>query len=174
MSKGHSNQLVKQVGEHLVCAELGRMGLHAAPFAGNVRDVDVVASDGVRALHLQVKTARWGKPDKHAWNLTGCFLDITTSKTTQKQTIKMKDLGSHGALLYVLVMLKPKEGEGCDTFYVLSGTELQRVCHDTYHEYMKPRGYVRPKSPESCDTRVRPKDLERFKGWAKVEQWMGT
>jgi hypothetical protein len=38
MATGRSNQLTGHIGEHLVAAELGRMGLFATPFAGNVPD----------------------------------------------------------------------------------------------------------------------------------------
>jgi len=41
MTTGLKTQLAKQVGEYLVAAELGRMGLIAATFAGNVPDYDV-------------------------------------------------------------------------------------------------------------------------------------
>jgi hypothetical protein len=34
--------LTKQIGEHLVVAELGRNGLIATPFAGNVQNFDLV------------------------------------------------------------------------------------------------------------------------------------
>src|ERR1035437_10022537 len=36
-----SNQLTRQLGEHLVVSKLGRLGSLATPFAGNVPDFDV-------------------------------------------------------------------------------------------------------------------------------------
>jgi len=45
MSKGLSNKLAGQIGEYLVCAELGRRGLIATPFSGNVPTFDVLATD---------------------------------------------------------------------------------------------------------------------------------
>ena len=45
MATGRANHLTKQVGECLVAAELGRRGLIAATFTGNVPDYDIVATD---------------------------------------------------------------------------------------------------------------------------------
>jgi len=39
-------QLTRQIGEHLVAAELERMGYIAAPFAGNGPMYDLLAADG--------------------------------------------------------------------------------------------------------------------------------
>ncbi|HEY5505683.1 MAG TPA: hypothetical protein VIK28_11045 [Sedimentisphaerales bacterium] len=44
MKSGYSNQVTRQIGEHLVVAELGRRGILATPFAGNVPDYDILAS----------------------------------------------------------------------------------------------------------------------------------
>jgi Holliday junction resolvase-like predicted endonuclease len=59
MSKGLSNKLAGQVGEFLVCAELGRRGLIATPFSGNVPEYDlIVADESLKTLPVQVKTSR--------------------------------------------------------------------------------------------------------------------
>jgi len=42
MSSGRSNKLTAQIGEYLVCAELGKRTLIATPFAGNVPTFDVL------------------------------------------------------------------------------------------------------------------------------------
>ncbi len=44
MATGHSNKLVGQTGECLVAAELGRRGLIATTFTGNVPRYDIIAS----------------------------------------------------------------------------------------------------------------------------------
>jgi hypothetical protein len=43
VASGRSSKLTGQVGEFLVCAELGRRGILATPFAGNVPEFDVIA-----------------------------------------------------------------------------------------------------------------------------------
>ena len=58
MSKGLSNKLAGQVGEFLVCAELGRRGLIATSFTGNVPEFDLIVADGsLKTLPVQVKTS---------------------------------------------------------------------------------------------------------------------
>jgi hypothetical protein len=42
---GRDMQIARQIGEHLVVAELGRRGYVAAPFAGNVPMFDLLAAD---------------------------------------------------------------------------------------------------------------------------------
>jgi len=41
MATGRNNKLTGQISEFLVCAELGKRGLIATPFAGNVPAFDV-------------------------------------------------------------------------------------------------------------------------------------
>lgn len=45
MATGRSNQLTRQIGEHLVAAELGRQGFIATPFAGNVPNFDLLVAN---------------------------------------------------------------------------------------------------------------------------------
>ena len=55
MAAGLSTKLTGQIGEHLVTAELGRLGIIATPFSGNVPDIDILAyANGVTG-HIQVK-----------------------------------------------------------------------------------------------------------------------
>ena len=57
MAAGRAMQLARQIGEHLVVAELGRRGYVAAPFAGNVPKFDLLAADvDGFAFPVQVKT----------------------------------------------------------------------------------------------------------------------
>jgi hypothetical protein len=59
MATGRQNKLTGQIAEHLVCAELGRRGFIATPFASNVPTFDVVAVDATcRTVPIQVKATR--------------------------------------------------------------------------------------------------------------------
>jgi hypothetical protein len=59
MSAGRKNHLAGQIGEFLVSAELGRNGLVACPFAGNVPTFDVLATnEQCRTVPIQVKATR--------------------------------------------------------------------------------------------------------------------
>ncbi|MBB5233592.1 hypothetical protein [Deinococcus budaensis] len=69
-----SNKLTGQIGEFLVCAELGRqLDLVATPFAGNVPAFDLlVADEQCRSIPIQVKAARglqWLSPANNWINL---------------------------------------------------------------------------------------------------------
>ena len=56
MVTGRSTQLARQIGEHLVAAELGRMRFIATPFAGNVPNFDLlVANEAGTAIPVEVK-----------------------------------------------------------------------------------------------------------------------
>ena len=61
MAKNFNSQLSGQTGEHLVVAELGRRGVVATPFAGNVPDIDVLAYANGKSLPIQVKALRKGE-----------------------------------------------------------------------------------------------------------------
>jgi hypothetical protein len=56
VATGQSTQLTRQIGEHLVAAKLGRLGLFATPFAGNVPDFDLIVANGEgKSTLVQVK-----------------------------------------------------------------------------------------------------------------------
>ncbi len=55
-STGRDKYVVKQVGEYLVCAELGRRGYIATSFTGNVPEFDILATSWT--LHSRQKAGR--------------------------------------------------------------------------------------------------------------------
>ncbi|TQM93765.1 hypothetical protein BD293_2414 [Roseinatronobacter monicus] len=60
MPRNFTTQLAGQIGESLVVAELGRRGIVATAFAGNVPDIDLLAYRDGRTIALQVKSVRAG------------------------------------------------------------------------------------------------------------------
>ncbi len=59
MASGLANKLTGQIGEYLACAELGRRGLIATTFNGNVPEYDLlVCNSRLMTLPVQVKTSR--------------------------------------------------------------------------------------------------------------------
>ncbi len=172
MASGRGNQLAKQIGEFLVCAELGRRNLIATTFAGNLPGYDVVATNehGASVL-LQVKASRYaGDSDsKYCWNLTGRFLDIKTHPQTRMQTVTRKSLGNGDQLIHVFVLLG-KEESGRDRFFICTGREVQNACYNSYKSYLKKHSNVRPKNAESNDTRLRVSDLKDYEDrWSLIE-----
>ena len=80
MATGLSNTLTRQISEHLVTAQLGRLGIIATPFAGNVPDIDILAYANNKTVHIQVKAINKGD-----WQFSArTFLDIDLTPDGQK------------------------------------------------------------------------------------------
>ena len=60
MGRSFKTQLAGQIGEHLVVAELGRRGIVATPFSGNLPDIDILAYMDGKSVPIQVKANRKG------------------------------------------------------------------------------------------------------------------
>jgi hypothetical protein len=58
--KRYQSQLSGQIGESLVVAELGRRGIIATSFSGNVPDINLLAWRNGRSIGLQVKSLKKG------------------------------------------------------------------------------------------------------------------
>jgi hypothetical protein len=156
MATGRSMQLTRQIGEHLVAAELGRRGYVAAPFAGNVPMFDLLAAD-VRgfAVPVQVKAINSGG----SWQFNAdTFLEIEFLEN--RQTIKGNIPLVNPELLCIFVLLK--DG-GTDEFYIFYLRDLQRHIGQHYGDYLKLKGGQRPQRPESKHCALSPKDLAPFR-----------
>jgi hypothetical protein len=156
---GREMQLTRQIGEHLVAAELGRRGYIATPFAGNIPLYDLLAADKRgHAIPIQVKAINGG-----SWQFQADqFLEIEFSDKTGKQEIKGRIKLLNPELLCIFVLLK---GKGSDEFYIFRLRDLRNYCVRVY----KPRG-PGSKNPQSLHCAVSPKDLRRFRdNWALLE-----
>jgi len=131
MATGKGNKLTGQIGEYLVTAELGRRGIIATPFSGNVPEIDIVAYANKKTGHIQVKTVRRG--DVHLD--VRKFLDTTVDKKGQK--IIGKNKGLDRKLIYVCVFLGEKLGE--DEFYIFKQSWLQDLVFKNYSGRKPPR-----------------------------------
>ncbi|MCX6566906.1 MAG: hypothetical protein NTW38_10895 [Candidatus Aminicenantes bacterium] len=146
MEKGYRNQLTRQIGEHLVVAKLGRMGIMATPFAGNVPDYDLLASDhSGHSMPIQVKAI-----NGPSWQFSAkSFLNIKL--TGKKQIVEGKKILRNRKLVCVLVFLRPDER---DDFYILTLAHLQNHFHKNYP------GGVRSKNPYSFHCAIKPEHLK--------------
>ena len=159
MATGRANHLTKQIGEYLVAAELGRLGLIAATFSGNVPDYDIVATDASGATVLvQVKAVRGS-----TWQFDiRRFAKMTLEG--KKQVIE-DPLSLQSNIVCVLVALSEY---GRDHFYVLRLGELQELLISGHQQYLDRHGGVRPKKFDSFHVGIRESDLARFKDrWAQ-------
>ncbi len=147
---GRSNKITSQIGEFLACAELGRQGLIATPFAGNVPEFDVlVADDNCRSIPIQVKASNsssWPGKALH-------WMDIQFDESTGQQTlIGKKDISCPG-LIYIYVRIASPDKKN-HRYFVLTKAELQDLYIVSYQKWMDPRDWIRPRKPDSYDNRV--------------------
>ena len=160
MATGRSNKLVGQVGEFLVCAELGRrLGLIATPFSGNVPGYDIIATNerGASTL-IQVKANNGGE----TWQLSGDkYLDIRFDPKTNRQTIDGRTPLSDPGTICVFLWLSPIR-TAADRFFILTRQEFQTIVHAHYTANLERHGGKRPKAPESRHTAISIAELERF------------
>lgn len=157
-TRGHSNKLVGQIGEFLVCAELGRRGYIATPFAGNVPGYDVIAIDRHhRCVPIQVKTSNGGDFQFNASKYLEILFDEKTKIQTLQGNIKLMD----PSLLFVFVLLQQVK-ELKDRFFVCTALSVQEMIFDEYSGYLERKGGRRPKSPESRHSSLRVSALRKY------------
>jgi hypothetical protein len=156
MASGRDTQITRQIGEHLVVAELGRRGYVAAPFAGNVPMFDLLAADVEGfAFPVQVKAIRGP-----SWQLgvdTFLRIEIVDGEQLVRGAVPL----ANPDLLCVFVVIK--DG-GNDEFYVFQLQDLQDHFARTY------KGGRRPRNPQSMHCAIGPKELAKFRdNWGLVE-----
>ena len=169
MATGLHNKLVGQTGEYLVCAELGRRGLIATTFTGNVPEYDLlVCDDSLRTLPIQVKTSR-----SDTWpSQANKWLDIEIDDSLKKQINKGPVKIDYPDLIYVCVSLG--EERSGDRFFVCQKSDIQQVCIDAYTRWMEPKGWMRPRNYKSLDNRYHVSDLASFEdNWALIVDRLG-
>jgi hypothetical protein len=149
MSSGRSNKLTAQIGEYLVCAELGKRNLIATPFAGNVPGFDVLATDEFcHTVPIQVKTTRsekWPTDASH-------WINIQYIESTQTQKNLGRKKVENPKLIYVFVAIAPDD-KSKDRFFILTKLQLQEIVYTCYVDDMDKREWKRRRAPQSYDCR---------------------
>ena len=171
MATGRSNKLVGQVGEFLVCAELGRRGFIATPFAGNVPGYDVIATcEGGSSVLIQVKANN----GIGSWQFSiDRFLDIDFDAKTGKQAIRGRRKLTDPNTIWVFVRLD-QSGDRKDRFFILTHHRFQAVVHRLYAAYLSRCGGRRPKRPEALHMAIGLKELEPYEDqWRAIENRLG-
>lgn len=146
MASGLSAKLTGQIGEHLVTAELGRRGIVATPFSGNVPDIDILAyANGVTG-HIQVKAI-----NKDSWQFdVRKFLKVVEGE--KRQTVKGLNPELNRNVMCVFVALGKEIG--ADTFYIFKQGWLQDYFFETY------RGRRAPHNIESFHCAIWERDVQ--------------
>ena len=163
MSTGLNNKLAKQIGEHLVCAELGRRNLIATPFSGNVPAFDILAADDLcRTVPIQVKASRGNSWPSDARN----WMRMSFDPKTKAQKILGPIQIPNPNLIYVCVAIAPpgdgKPDDSKDRFFILTKAQLQDICIRCYSAWMDKHEWKRPQKPESYDCRYKISDLQSY------------
>ena len=153
--RNFSNQLSGQIGEALVVAELGRMGIVATAFAGNVPDIDILAYKDGKSTAVQVKAWKKGSVSFDARR----FLNIEFEG--DRQLVK----GIHPFLerLPIYVFVRLGENKTHDEFYVVDQLSLAGVVHEGYLAFLDLHGGVRPRNPQTTHNSVTISQLDPFK-----------
>ena len=147
MATGLSTKLTGQIGEHLVTAELGRRGIIATPFSGNVPDIDILAHANGTTGHIQVKTI-----NKDSWQFdVRKFLNIKLTESGQKVLGINTDLDRK--IICVFVSLGTELGE--DKFYIFRWGWLQNYFLERY------KGRKPPKNINSFHCAIWERDMDK-------------
>jgi len=154
MATGRGNQITKQIGEYLVASALGRLGLVAATFSGNVPEYDIIATDKeFRSIPVQVKASNsssWQFDNRH-------YVDI---QLDAKRQVLGRPVPLPNNLVCVFVALSPQYGG--DRFYVISLKALQKLVIAGCRKYLKRFDGVRPKKFDSFHGAISERDLAQY------------
>ncbi len=168
MSCGRRNKLTGQIGEYLVCAELGKRGYIATSFTGNVPEFDlIVANDELKTIPIQVKTSRGDNwPTK-----ANKWINIEIDDKGKMQIDNGNQAISNPGLIYVCVALAKPDTEEHDRFFILKKKDLQLICARSYRNFMDKINWKRPKNYKSLDNRYNVDDLNEFEdNWSLIER----
>lgn len=166
LARNFKTQLAGQIGESLVVAELGRRGIIATAFAGNVPDIDILAYSNDTAVHLQVKAWRTGSVHFNAAR----FIHIVFEG--ERQIVLGLDDTLDGELIYVFVRLG--ESAGQDKYFILLQRDLQAMIFANYGAWLDKHNGVRPRNPQTTHCAVEMTSLAQFENnWGLIEQRFG-
>lgn len=166
MSIGRSNKLAGQIGEFLVCAELGRRGFIATPFSGNVPTFDVLATDEFcRTVPIQVKATR-----TDTWqSQVSRWMRIKYDEETGQQHYLGPAQLTTPNLIWVFVIIAPPGGR--DRFFVCTEADVQKACIARHTSWLESLGWKRPKNPASTHCAWTIADIEQFEdNWDLITQ----
>ena len=163
MVKNFSSKLSGQIGENLVVAELGRRGIIATAFAGNVPEIDILAYKDKRSIPIQVKALKDGSLRTRA----DYYLNIVFDGKTQTVLGKREEINRD--LTFIIVKVGERLGE--DVFYVCDQGIIQDLVLKEHTAFLKKHGGVRPQKPSSFDCSVHLKDLDSARdAWELIDR----
>ena len=163
-TRNFSKHLAGQIGESLVVAELGRRGIVATAFSGNVPDIDLLAFKNNKTIHLQVKAWRMGAVSFNATR----FLKIRFDGTQQVVEGFVDELDLN--LIYVFVNIG--NASGTDRFFILSQGELAKQVRGGYESFLSKHDGVRPRNHLTTHNAVSIEQLELYEdNWGLIQSY---
>ncbi len=163
MTKNFSTQLSGQIGENLLVAELGRRGIVATTFSGNVPDIDVLAYRNGKSIPIQVKALKKGSLSVNASH----YLRIEFDRNIQIVKGKKQDIDRE--LIFVIIILGEKLGD--DKFYICKQGFIQDIIYKGHTSFLKKHNGIRPRQPLSTHCAYKEKDLMAKRGdWELIEK----
>lgn len=163
MARSFKTQLAGQIGEALVVAELGRRGIVATAFAGNVPDIDLLAYKDGKSLAVQVKAWRNGAVSFDATR----YLNIEIADDIQTVLSLNDELDPD--LIFVFVMIGERLGD--DRFFLLTQHNLQRLIQEGYVSFLNKHGGKRPRNALTTHNSVTLEQLLPFEdNWNLVAE----
>ena len=151
--KSFKRQISGQIGESIVVAELGRQGIVATSFSGNVPDIDILAYANGMSVPLQVKAQTTGSPGVDATKYLNIQID------GKKQMVKGKTKDIDRDLIFVMVKVGEQYGE--DEFFVFKQGVVQDLVNTNYRRFLKMHNGV-PQGLSSSMFTMNIQNAERF------------
>lgn len=162
MPRNFKTQLAGQIGESLVVAELGRRGIVATAFAGNVPDIDILAYRDGGTVAVQVKSVRAGSVSFNARRF------MTIEFDGDMQIIAQDAPTIDGALIFVFVSIGKAAGE--DRFFILEQGDLQHLVRANHASWLGKHGGIRPRNPKSTHVSLSIDQLVQYRdNWELIE-----
>ena len=164
MVTGRQKQLIKQVGEYLVAAELCRRELIATSFTGNVPIFDILAitnEEKMKTIQVKATTTNGG------WNLDATdYLDFEPT-TNELQYIKGIRKLPYSNTVFCFVKLgsfgRDNITPEIDEFYLIPVSELQKIIERNYSTYLTKVDHIRTKNPESHHLKIKRDEISDFR-----------
>lgn len=164
--KNFNSTYSRQIGEHIVVAELGRREIIATPFAGNVPDIDILAYHGGRSIPIQVKALAKG-----AWSFqmqSFCEISMDGDRQIIGNPIERADSET------VFVFVHIGDRLGADVFYILTWQQLRDLAISLHGQFLARNNGQRPRNPTSMHVGILPSHLEKFRGnWEIIDNQLG-
>ena len=144
MSKPNPQQ-VARAGEHFVAAELHRRGAYAVTFAGNMPEIDILASDlnQTRTVAVQVKTKRTG----------------TWQTTIREWTARVPEVAESRFWVFVDIHKDDRPPE----YFIVPERWIQEDIQQHHEAYLERHGGQRAKTPASRHHAIRKNRVEEWR-----------